>query len=263
MVIFQDRTIGIIGAGSLGEQVIKAIYHRGHKKIIAKRTTEEGLREIAGRYDGIQTTLDNITAARESDIVVIAVKPKLVERVCKEIGKYAGEKLVVSLAAAKKISEIEGYLDNSNTRVARVMTGLFAEDEAAAYTLGGRCNQTDREAITYIFGPNSIEVKEDLLAHRTWIACDTGLTSKSIGISIAELGRLGMNPEYAAVFYAATLEAIAKNLRAGITGEAIFQEVGGTGSFTQGLAEHLSKNGFYKMLEECVVKTVDACLGKK
>lgn len=261
MVVFLVKTIGIIGAGCLGQEVIDALYNKGHRNIIATRRSQDKLRLLDEKYQGIQTSSDNSYAARESDVLILVVKPKLIDTVSSEIGQYTGDKLVISLAAGKSIEQIEQAIGNESARVARMMTGLFVAEEVAAYTLGSRCTSEDESTIRYVFGQDVKSVEEYLLAHRTFIACDTGLISKAIGEKMQELERLGMGKEEARSFYAATLHAIANRFGMGINGEEIYEAVGGQGSFTQKLGNEQAE--FYKLQQEQVSRTVQACLGRK
>jgi len=253
----EDSTIAILGAGSLGTRVIDALYQRGHRNIIATRTNRERLEEIRQQFR-TETTANNVDATEKSDVVVMAVKPYRLEDVCQEIAYVTREKLVISLAAARSIAQIEAILNAS--RVCRVMTGIFVADEIAAYTLGSRCTTEDAGVIRYIFGDRAKEVKEDALADRTWIACDTGLIAKAIEYQIAALPEL--QHDEARRMYGATLEGIAKQFQRGMTGHEIFSAVAGPGSFTGKLHESLQDAGVYEKLMDCVKRTVEACKPK-
>ncbi|TKJ17820.1 hypothetical protein CEE44_04840 [Candidatus Woesearchaeota archaeon B3_Woes] len=261
MVVFLVKTIGIIGAGCLGQEVIDALYNKGHRNIIATRRNQDKLRSLGEKYQGIQTSSDNNYAAKESDVLILAVKPPLIDTVSKEISYYTSNKLVISLAAARTIEQIEYAFSDESARVARVITGLFVAEEVAAYTLSNRCINEDESAIRYIFGQDARSIEENLLAHRTFIACDTGLIPKSIGEKMQELERLGISKEESRLFYAATLHAIANHLSEGISGEEIYEAVGGKGSFTQKLGNE--QEGIYRLQQKQVTETVNACLGRK
>ena len=256
MVAFLVRgeTISIIGAGSLGSAVIDALYSNGHRKIIATRRDEEKLKSLAQKYSGIGTTTDNKQAAEHSDVVVLAVKPKLIEDVATEISVYSKDKLVISLAAAKSINELEQYF--SKSRVARVMTGIFVRDEIAAYTLGKNCVKEDEEVVQYIFSSNIGEVEEEHLAGRTFIACDLGLMAKEVGAKISVLVDSGMNEKDAAMFYSGTLRALAKGIESGQSCDEIYDSVAGPGSFTNDLYKSMVKKGHFDLLVRLVDDTV-------
>ncbi|MBI5391078.1 NAD(P)-binding domain-containing protein [Candidatus Woesearchaeota archaeon] len=253
--LVQDNMIGIIGAGHLGTAVIAALHSRNHQQIIASRRDAAQIQQVAEQY-GILGTTSNVYAAEKADIVVVAVKPYMIEQVGEEIKDAVHNKLVVSLAAAKGISYLEKIMPQA--RVARVMTGIFVEDEIAAYALGSRSDGKDAGVIKYIFRA-AVQVHEDALADRTWIACDAGLMAKGIQSKIGALPNL--QKEDARQMYAATLEGIAKSLKAGLTGDEIFDLVAGPGSFTGKLEQSLHDAGYYKTLKECVERTVTACKG--
>jgi pyrroline-5-carboxylate reductase len=256
MIVFlvRDKTISIIGVGSLGTAVVDALSRKGHQKIIATRRNQGILEGIQQKY-GIDVSNDNTYAVENSEIVILSVKPYLIDEVCKEIGYSARDKLVVSLAAAKSIAEIKENLRDS--RICRVMTGISVVNEIAGYTFGSQKKREDEMAVRYIFGNSAREVEEKALADRTWIACDTGLLSKEIEHKIKSLD--GLSREDARIMYAATLEGIAKCLREGMTGDEIYDRVAGSGSFTGKLHDFLRERGAYDLTSECVTRTLTAC----
>ena len=267
MVAFQARLesskIAIIGAGHIGTAVVDALYRSDHRHIVATRTkgSEEKLRQLEQQYKGVYVTTDNAEAVDNADIIVLAVKPYCIEEAAQQIKQHSVGKLVISVAAAKKLGMIEGILETS--RVARVMTGVFVADEVAAYALGTRGGaeekEYDRNAIKYIFGADARELAEELLAHRTWVACDTGLLSYEVELKVQKLKQLGMNEEAARLFYAATLEAIGTRLRAGMSGDAIYNLVAGQKSFTAKMRQFLEDNGCMYIMEQAIEQTVSAC----
>jgi pyrroline-5-carboxylate reductase len=259
MVAFlvKEQTISIIGAGSLGTAVIDAMYSNGHRKITATRRSNEKLEEISTKYQGVNTTTSNVLAAQRADVLILAVKPYLIEEVSQEIAQYTNDKLVISLAAAKSIDVLGETF--SKSRVARVMTGIFAKDEVAAYSLGKSCVAEDHGVIKYIFGSNVREVNEKYLAGRTWVACDTGIMAKEVEAKVNTLVASGMDSEDAAQFYAGTLRALASAIESGKSGEEIYHSVAGPESFTGKMYQEMLEKGHFRLLKSCVEKTIDAC----
>ena len=256
--LVHDKTIAVIGAGSIGAYVVDALYQKGHKKIIATRRSKDALQELVTKYSGIEVTTDNKYAVRNSDVVILAVKPKVINYVLSEAKEYIRNKFVISLAALGKIKNISGRLYD-DTRVARVMTGLVVGDEIAAYTLGPQSKEEDVDIIQYVFGQDAQELEEQLLANRVAIACDTGLIAKGIHAKVRMLSELGLEPEKSQLFYAGLLEGIAEMLRSSMTGNEIYEQVGGPGSFTQKLGVLLEERGIYDAQEEAIKVAVKAC----
>ncbi len=241
---------------------MQALYERGHRKIIATRHSQEALEQLAQKYKGIETTTNNCYAVQQADVVVVATKPKITtDEVGPEIAAYTKEKFVICLAAARSLEKLYQIL-GTETRIARVMTGLYVKDELAAYVLGYNANGEDRAMVHYIFGQEAREMEEKLLAHRTFVACDLGLMAKEIDIKMEQLEKEGLPREQAYLFYAATLDALAQRLKNGVSGADIYGEVGGPGSFTKDLGTMIEEKGFYRLLQECIEKTVVVCGGK-
>ena len=71
----------------------------------------------------ISTSLDNVSAVRDADIIVLAVKPWLVGEVCRQI---AGQ-LILSVAANVFTDTLRDYLGNEQAKVFYVMPNIAAE----------------------------------------------------------------------------------------------------------------------------------------
>jgi len=117
-----DKTIAFIGAGVMGEAIIKGILSQNlvqPDQIYATDPHSERVNEVARAY-GINGTTDNLVAAAKADILVLCVKPQVMERVLHQLhGKVDRCSLVVSIVAGVKISTIAEVLLNG--RVVRSM----------------------------------------------------------------------------------------------------------------------------------------------
>ena len=119
---FNGETIVFIGAGVMGEAIIAGLLHQKLLKprhIIASDPRAEHLDELRARY-GIRTTTDNVAAAREADVLALAVKPQGMEIVLPELGGHVNDApLIVSIVAGVPIATIAASLQNG--RVVRSM----------------------------------------------------------------------------------------------------------------------------------------------
>lgn len=107
--------IAIIGAGNMGGAIARGLLADGSLEaievVVANPTTAKlnALKQEFGT--AIKTTTDNLEAAKEADMIVVAVKPWVAQSVVAEIrSAFDGErkKLLVSIAAGittKKLSE--------------------------------------------------------------------------------------------------------------------------------------------------------------
>lgn len=150
--------IGFIGAGKMAEALIIAIIRaKLNYKIIASDKNEERLDYIK-KETGIKVSLDN-SEIIGSDIIIIAVKPQVVDGVLEELKDC--DKLVVSIAAGITLKRLESKL--ANARVIRVMpnTPCLVGEMAAGYSLGNKVTQEDAKVIERILNSAGIAYKLD------------------------------------------------------------------------------------------------------
>ena len=118
-----NKTIGFIGGGNMASAIIGGILHSGlaaKNQMIATAKTDQTLRSLQERF-GIRTTHDNQEAAKEADILFLAVKPYLFPEIITEIKNDVKETaLLVSIAAGQSISAIE-TLFGKEIRLIRAM----------------------------------------------------------------------------------------------------------------------------------------------
>lgn len=81
-------------------------------QITATAHGQKTLDAISAACPGIQTTTDNCAAVAEADVVVLAVKPWLIEKVIGEVAPAMASRMpvVVSVAANKFVTDLKGYL---------------------------------------------------------------------------------------------------------------------------------------------------------
>ncbi len=120
--MFGDLTIAFIGSGNMGEAMIQGLLKQRMvqpQQIIAVDPRPERLEELAATY-GVRSTTDNLEGATKADILVLSVKPQVLDRVLPEVrGGARTCSLVVSIVAGAPIKMIADGL--ANACVVRVM----------------------------------------------------------------------------------------------------------------------------------------------
>jgi len=124
-----DNTVAFIGAGNMARSVIAALIKQGYPaaNIIASNRNSEKLAALASEF-AIQTTTDNVYAAKLADVIVLAVKPQFMAEVCQSIIAEAPEiheKLFVTVAAGLPVSRYREWL--GNIRIVRAMPNTPAQ----------------------------------------------------------------------------------------------------------------------------------------
>lgn len=150
-----SENVGIIGAGKMGTAIIKGILNSGivrQDQVTASRPNEKTGAALA-EETGIRVVPDNSRVVETSDIVVLAVKPQVIDRVLLEIAPLVKlGKLVVSIAAGVPLGRLESFLPNG-THVVRVMpnTPCLVGEGACAYAGGRHADSGDLSKVGQIF----------------------------------------------------------------------------------------------------------------
>ncbi len=117
------NSIGFIGAGNMATALIKGLINSGiysPEQINAFDADIEKIQKISNLH-GIRGVSSNIELVKNSDIILLAVKPQVMEDVLNEIkGAVTDSHLVISIAAGIKIKKIKDFL-GGNIPVIRVM----------------------------------------------------------------------------------------------------------------------------------------------
>lgn len=105
--------IAVIGAGKLGETLIRALLETNvvePRQLVATTGHDETIARKARQY-GIRGTTDNAEAARQADVVIFSVKPQVMEEALNSTKDVIGkDHLVVSTAAGVTIRRLEERL---------------------------------------------------------------------------------------------------------------------------------------------------------
>ncbi len=191
--ILTDRRLAIIGAGAMGEALASGLLRAGI--IEASRLTladvdESRLQAVANRL-GVATTSSNREAVRDAEVVVLAVKPQIVQAAMTELAsEWPADRLMISLAAGVKTVTLEGFLQ-AGAPVVRVMpnTPALVGQAATAICRGTHATENHRQVAHALFGAVGLAVD-----------CDEKLLDAVTGLS-------GSGPAYVYVFIEALSDA--------------------------------------------------------
>ncbi|MBI4702276.1 MAG: pyrroline-5-carboxylate reductase [Deltaproteobacteria bacterium] len=128
-----------VGAGNMGEALIKGLLASGFvgpERIVASEPRQGQRQRIAERY-GVRMIESNPEAVAKADLVVLAVKPQILDKVLDEVSPaLQRDVLVISIAAGKAIAGIEARL-GQGARVVRAMPNVACLVGAGATGLAG------------------------------------------------------------------------------------------------------------------------------
>jgi len=131
--------IAFIGGGNMASSLIGGLLANDYSAelITVAEPDNEKLAQLNQQFN-IKTTTDNNSAVTSSDVVILCVKPQMLQQVCIDIGfaTQARKPLIISIAAGILSTDIDRWLGN-NCALVRCMpntpsliqlgaTGLFA-----------------------------------------------------------------------------------------------------------------------------------------
>lgn len=138
------QKITFIGGGNMATSLISGLISTGYPgSNINVTEPDKDKGATLSRQFGIQSFTDNNLAIEQSEIIVLAVKPQVMQEVCKDIAKQVqiNKPLVISIAAGLLSKDIERWL-GGNISMVRCMpntpsllncgaTGLFANENVS------------------------------------------------------------------------------------------------------------------------------------
>ena len=144
------RKIGFIGGGNMAAALIRGLLHSATMvadQIRASDVKAARLVEIHEKY-AIETSTDNDEIVRWADVIVIAVKPQIVDRILAPIAAALkpGD-LVISIAAGVPLEAFESRLP-PEARVIRAMPNTAAMALAAATAIAPGAHATEEDVAT-------------------------------------------------------------------------------------------------------------------
>ncbi len=108
-------TLCFIGAGNMAGSMIGGLVSNQYpgEKIIAHDLDAEKLQQLQDRFS-IRTEVDSATAIAEADIIILAIKPQVMQQVCRSLAQLVDSSplapLFISIAAGIRETDINRWL---------------------------------------------------------------------------------------------------------------------------------------------------------
>lgn len=146
--------IGFIGCGNMAKAMIRGILSAkaiDEKNIFASARRKEELEKVEKIF-GIKTTTDNKEVVKNSDIIILSVKPNTYKSVMHEISAFCKNKIIVSIAPGwtlKSMAEILG----KDSKILRTMPNTPAMVGAGVTAIcpNENINKEEYEILKQIF----------------------------------------------------------------------------------------------------------------
>lgn len=161
--------IGFIGCGNMAKAMINGIIESGIlgcENITVSSPVQNELDVVKEKYN-INTTTDNIEVVQKSDVVVLAIKPNILNDVINQISSSITHRnVIVTLSPGKKLCDIERMF-GKDVKIVRTMPNTPAMVMEGMTALCKNSYVTDEEmkfisSVMESLG-KACEVKEDLM----------------------------------------------------------------------------------------------------
>jgi pyrroline-5-carboxylate reductase len=215
----KDKRVGFVGAGNMGEAIIKGLLKAGLVEptaIAAADARADHLDALTRRY-GIRALPSNAAVVAESDVVILAVKPQIIGGVVREIASAVGERtLLVSIAAGTSSRALREQLGRP-ARLVRVMpnTPALALEGVTAVARAQGLDAGDLEIVQELFAAvgRVVVVDEDALDAVTGLSASGPAYVAIVIEALADGGvKVGLDRATAAMLAAQTVLGSAKLL---------------------------------------------------
>lgn len=141
----QQRKITFVGAGNMAHAIIAGLVSGGYPAnyITACSPTAKNHDQLVKKY-GIHGTSDNYNASNDAEVIILAVKPQIMETICQSLKEQINfaNKLILTIAAGIPAKRYQQYLDpninlvrvmpNTPSLVGQGVSGLYAMDTVSA-----------------------------------------------------------------------------------------------------------------------------------
>lgn len=166
MFNFLKKKIGIIGYGNMGSAIAE-----GLKAKYAVGVFDKDKNKIFG-LENINVFDNPTDLVKESEIIILAIKPQDFAGLLSEIKFFAQNKLLISIAAGITIDYIEKIL--GKVRVVRCMPNIAVKilEAETSICLGSDVKKSDLESVEKLFNllGKTWKIKEDLIDSVTAIS---------------------------------------------------------------------------------------------
>ncbi len=175
----KSRKIGFLGAGNMGQSIIKGLLATGfpaHQLYATTRTEAKGVK-IKKMY-GINIFNNNEELIDDCDIIVLGVKPQDLYEVIEPLSKiFTSSHIVISLAAGIEIRTLQNWLVDVRD-IVRVMpnTAIKINESVIGYCLGPQAGSI-QSTIEALFEPMGcvVRAEEGEAFQALTVGCSSGI----------------------------------------------------------------------------------------
>jgi len=266
MVRGANEVIGFIGGGNMATALVRGLLGSGREKeCIVVAEPDDTKRAALEKTFGVAVDASNVRVAKRAQMIVLAVKPQIIDQVLAEIGPVLGPgQTVVSIAAGIRLDRLESGLGGS-ARVVRAMpnTPSLVSRGAAVLCAGAHATDADLNAAHALFetvGQAHVVDDESLMDAVTALSGSGPAYVYRLAEALIEAGaRCGLQPDLATALAFQTIAGAAEMmLQTGESPAKLRAAVSSPGGTTVAGLNKLEEMGF----ASAIVSAVEAAANR-
>lgn len=165
----KNKNITIIGAGNLGQAITSGLLKSGllrENKLTLTKRKLTGL-EIFSDQE-ISITSDNKEAAKQADIIILAVQPQQLSTVLEQIKEVISHKLIVSTLTGVKLNALQDGVGSTN-KVVRAMPNTALAVQQSMTCISSNASEEQTQLVQSIFSVlgKTIVIEDELMQAAT------------------------------------------------------------------------------------------------
>ncbi|MBE6400433.1 MAG: pyrroline-5-carboxylate reductase [Verrucomicrobia bacterium] len=206
--------IAVLGSGNMGGAIVRGLLAKRvcfAGEIVCTAKSVETLSALAVNFPGLGVSCDNAAAAEGADLILLCVKPWLLEKIIEEIrGHVSGNTIVASVAAGISLEQLETFFGNSGTRTLfRVMPNTAAAcGESMTFFAAKNASEPQIEYVQTILnalGKTAFIEEKQMAAATALASCGIAFAMRYIRAACEGGVELGFYPEASREFVLQTL----------------------------------------------------------
>src|SRR5699024_968070 len=153
IIIVQQRMVeimklGFIGVGNVAKAIIEGLMSKGvEAKNLSIHSAHKSTHEVYSQETGVSAFESNSEVIEKSDVVFLAVKPIVVEKVLKEVkdSVLTHDPVLVSVVTGVSVAELEDILGSKDVKIVRTMPNVNVEIGEGMTALHKNDNVSDED----------------------------------------------------------------------------------------------------------------------
>jgi pyrroline-5-carboxylate reductase len=213
-----NNRVSIIGCGNIGISLLLGLLKEQTVPARNITVTRRNIEELAHLNEtGVRIMSDNIEAIKESDLIIIAVKPYNIVNVLEELRNHLkpGRQLLISVTTGVTISKIQDIIGTSVT-VFRAMPNISASvGKSITCICHDKAIHKEIESVKFLFDliGTTMVIEEDLMESATILgACGIAYVLRFIRAMIQGGIQIGFDAATASVIVNQTVKGAAELL---------------------------------------------------